>query len=224
MPDIFTEQSQQSSPPAHPDDAAIQSVHELLQKAQQGMGLFAAYSLHPKGVQFANQEPDERVLVFVRQHFITNVPWIINTILLLIIPPILFSLAQLVTVFPFSIPVGLGFSITIFYYLIVLGYAFSKFVFWFYNIGVVTQKRLVDLDTEQILSHNTATAGFSELVDVKFTQQGFFQSFFDYGDIHIQTEAFRANFEFLKCPKPTEVTDIINDLRVAMKGGHNGHA
>ena len=91
---------------------------------------------------------------------------------------------------------------------------------WFYNIGVVTQKRLVDVDTSNILSHNTAAASFKELVDIKFVQRGFLQSFFNYGDIDIQTEAIRANFEFKAAPKPTKVVDIISDLRIATKGAH----
>ena len=239
MPDIFidketneprpeadqplTEKSQQKlslSPLNH----AEESVNKLLHDAQHKIGLLSAYSLHPKGITFANQEPDEVVILFIRRHFITNVPWIVATFFLFLFPPILVALAQIFNIFPFSLPVGLTSIVIAFYYLISFSYAFGKFVSWFYNIGVVTQKRIIDLDSSNILSHHTATANFGEIVDVKFIQRGFFQSFFDYGDIHIQTEAIRANFEFTATPKPTVVTDIISDLRVAQKGGHNGNS
>lgn len=140
--------------------------------------------------------------------------------LLVLIPPLLLYFLSLID--GFVIPQGLTIILTAFFYLIIVGYAFSKFISWFYNIGIVTQKRIVDLDSINILSHNTATANFNEIVDVKFTQRGFFQSTFDYGDVHIQTEALRANFEFHASPKPTEVTDIISDLRVATKGHAHG--
>lgn len=225
MPTIFNnepEPPQVPPPPIHPDSPAIESVDKLLHSKNQPMGLFAAYALHPKGISFTNQEPDEIILLFLRRHFITNIPWILATFLLLIIPPILLALLAF---FPsLAIPGGLIFVLVAFYYLITISYAFGKFISWFYNIGVVTQKRIVDLDSTNILAHNTATANFNEIVDVKFHQHGFFQSTFDYGTIHIQTEALHANFEFEAAPRPTEVADLISDLRVAQKGNHHGNS
>ena len=223
MPDIFTDKKtteQAEAPkPLHFANDATRSTYELLHKTSKNMGLFAAYCIRPKGVSFTSQEPDEVVVLFLRRHFITNVPWIAASLLLALIPLVLFVGSQLFDVFP-SLPTGLVIVIFGFYYLLILSYVFSKFVSWFYNIGVVTQKRIVDIDTTNILAHDTTAANLGELVDVKFNQRGFFQSFFNYGDIHIQTEALRANFEFTAAPKPTEVSDIISDLRVARKGGN----
>lgn len=224
MPDIFSpkpvEEPTEIQHKPHPDADARKSVEKLMHSPHHTMRLFASYQLHPKGVTFTNQEPDEDILLFVRRHLITNLPWAIISFLLLLIPPILLFLLSFID--GFVLPQGLIIVLTAFYYLLILSYAFSKFISWFYNIGIITQKRIVDLDSTNILSHNTATATFSEIVDVKFTQRGFLQSTFDYGDIHIQTEALRANFEFDASPKPTEVADLISDLRVAMKGEHHG--
>lgn len=210
-----------SAPPSY--NNAHKSVMALLEHTPKNMGLFSAYSIHPKGVHFASQEEDEIILLFLRAHFVTNIPWIFTTLVAAIIPPLLFILSQLLQVFPFHLPIGLTSVGVGFYYLILLGYAFGKFVSWFYNIGVVTQKRIVDIDTSNILAHDTAAANFNELVDVKFIQRGFFQSFFNYGDIEIQTEARHANFEFTAAPHPTDVTDIISDLRVEQEGRGHGH-
>jgi hypothetical protein len=225
MPDIFSpklpeepKQPKETHPKPHPANDAVASVEKLMHSPHHQMGLFATYAKHPKGITFTNQEPDEDILLFLRRHFITNIPWVIATFFLFLLPPILLFLISLFN--GFVLPQGLTIVLTIFYYLIVISYAFSKFISWFYNIGIVTQKRIVDLDSTNILSHNTATATFNEIVDVKFTQRGFFQSTFDYGDIHIQTEALRANFEFDASPKPTEVADLISDLRVTTMKGH----
>lgn len=221
MPTIFNNQPHEPKhepkpPVTHPDHDAIVSVDKLIHSKHQSMGLFQAFAKHPTGITFANQEPDEIILLFLRRHFITNIPWILTTVLFLLIPPILlFGLSLLPT---FTFPQGLTTVLVLFYYLITIGYAFGKFVSWFYNIGIVTQKRLIDLNSANILAHNSATATFGELVDVKFHQKGFFQSTFDYGDIHIQTEALKANFDFDAASKPTEVVDIISDLRIATKG------
>lgn len=232
MPDIFFDSEPKKEPvgidqqPAHPapkhvgpNEHALQSIEKLLKTSEQKLGILSAYSVHPKNISFVNQEPDEVILLFLRHHFITNVPWVLNTAFLIILPPIFFIITNLVPNMKFDIPQSLLFVLVAFYYLIVSSYAFGKFISWFYNIGIVTQKRIVDLDTSNILSHNTATATFNEIVEVKFIQRGFFQSFFDYGDIHIQTEAVHANFEFIASPKPTIVSDIISDLRVAQEHG-----
>lgn len=216
---VPVQKSQSTSPPIAPESAAIDSVTRLINDKHRTLGLFTAYCTRPKGLTFVNQEPDEIALLFLRRHFITNVPWLLATLLLLLVPPVISLLPLLPGVSFGAFPEGLALVLTIFYYLIVGSYAFSKFISWFYNIGIVTQKRIVDIDSTNILAHDTATANFGEIVDVKFTQRGFFQSFFDYGNVHIQTEAIHANFEFDAAPKPTEVSDLISDLRVATKGG-----
>jgi hypothetical protein len=220
MPDIFIEKHTEKpkEEKSHTHEAAA-SVHKLIHKEEQPMGLLTAYCLRPHGVSFVNQEPDEAILLFLRRHFLTNAPWLISTVLLFLIPPFFFITAPLANLSLSIVPGGLIISLTLFYYLIILGYAFSNFISWFYNVGIVTQKRIMDLDATNILSHNSATATFNEIVDVKFTQRGFFQSFFNYGDIHIQTEAFHANFEFMAAANPTQVADIISDLRVTLGEG-----
>lgn len=199
---------------------ALEVADKLIHTHPKPMGLFAAFAKQPKGVIFVNQEPDEAILLFLRRHFITNIPWILATLILCFLPPVILFFLSLIA---FSPPPGITIVLIGFYYLIVSTYAFSHFISWFYNIGIVTQKRIIDLDSLNILAHNTTTANFDEIVDVTFHQRGFFQSTFDYGNIHIQTEAMKTNFEFDATPKPTEVTDIISDLRVAQKEMHHGN-
>lgn len=221
MPTVF-EQPQQPKelPDTNPSlKAAVEAADKLMHTRPKSMGLFAAFAKQPKGVAFVNQEPDEAILLFLRKHFITNIPWIATTFFLALIPPLLFLFLSF---FPFVLPQGLTIVLVCFYYLVIITYAFSNFTSWFYNIGIITQKRIIDLDSLNILAHNTTTANFDEIVDVKFDQHGFLQSTFDYGNIHLQTEAIKTNFEFDATPKPSEVTDIISDLRVAQKGIPHG--
>ena len=199
---------------------AKQAADKLMTSTPKPIGFLASCVKLPTGLKFVNQEPDEKILLFLRRHLITNGPWLFASLFLTIVPPICFfflSLAQI------TIPLALTAILTSFYYLVIISYAFGHFISWFYNIGIVTQKRIIDLDSLNILSHNTTAANFDEIVDIKFNQRGFFQSTFDYGDILIQTEALHTNFEFDATPKPTEVTDIISDLRVAMRDFANKH-
>ncbi len=177
------------------------------------LGLLSAFRMHPKGIKFVNQEKDEHIILFLRRHFIINVPWILLTILFSFLPPIVYGLIVVSNLDLFTLPPSLIFILIAFYYLIIFNYALMNFIIWFYHVGIVTPKRLLDLDVYNILSHHLAETEIADVVDVSYMQRGFFQSFFNYGDVPIQTQAIKANFEFETCPKPAEVSDIITDLR-----------
>lgn len=230
MPDIFESpkennltltETQQDTPAVVPTALRTKvepKIETLKGFAPKSLGLLSYFKMHPIGVKFANQEEDEIIVLFLRRHFITNIPWILLTLFLLILPPLVIFLFQITNISFFTIPLRLGIALLSFYYLVVSGYALTQFIVWFYHVGIVTQRRLLDLDVYNILNHHLAETNISEIVDVSYAQQGFFQSSFDYGDVPIQTTAIKANFEFEEAPHPAQVSDIITDLR--SEGGH----
>ena len=222
MPEVFDTPHHKKEPETEPVKRPLNYLAPFNE-----VRMFTAYCPHPKGVTFANQEHDETIQLLLRRHMATNIPWIIKTLLLLLAPPAFFLLHLLVPLFSFEIPAGIVIALLAFYYLIIFGYAFSNFISWFYNIGLITDSRVVDMDSYNILHHNVAATHLPDIVDVEFTQKGFLASTFNFGDIHIHTEAVKAglqsNFEFHATPNPTQVTDIIIDLREKMKG-ENPHA
>lgn len=189
-------------------------AQEIVKTKPNNVSLFSHYCEKPKGINFVNQEADEEILLFLRRHFATNIPWLIVTFLLLFLPVITFVLFNVSNFTLFAIPVSLIIILLGFYYLIVLNYALLNFITWFYDMGIISRKRLIDLDANNILHHHWAETDIADIVDVSVTQQGFFSSFFNYGNIHIQTEAVKANFEYVAVPKPSTASDIISDLKV----------
>jgi hypothetical protein len=105
-----------------------------------------------------------------------------------------------------------------FYYVLLSLYAFLNFISWFYNVGIITNLRLVDIDLTDITHKNVAATALVDIVDVEYSQKGFLQSTFDYGNVQIQTEGLKANFEYLLVPNPGQVADVINDLLRELKG------
>ena len=222
MPDVFVPPKEETGPQ---DKQAEKPAPEVSKEerekhiAHKGPGLFTAYLLHPSGLSFANQEPDEHIILFLRRHFVTNFPWIFSTLLFLIIPIPLVIFLGLSDVAFDIVPPQIIFVLGLFYYIIVLNFAFAKFITWFYHVGVVTQKRLLDLDIDNILHYHLSETNIQDIVDVSHSQKGFFQGFFNYGDVPMQTEAIKANFEFEAAPNPATIADIITDLRREKKGG-----
>lgn len=174
---------------------------------------FASFCDHPDGITFENQEPDEVILLFLRRHFITNVPWIALTIVLLIIPLFLPLLSPILSTFLFgSLPSNFIQIFLIFYYLVVLTFVLTQFITWYFNVSIVTQKRIVDIDFSDLLYHDVAVTKVNLIEDTNYTQVGFIRSLFNYGDVFVQTAGEKLHFDFLAVPNPTKVVNIVQSL------------
>jgi len=175
--------------------------------------MFSTFLTNPLGISFVEQGPDEKILLFLRRHFITNVSWIFITFVLFLVPVFFFIFrSELEVLGAFNLPVRFTIIFTIFYYLIVLTYAFINFITWFYNVFIVTQKRIIDIDYSNIVIHNVAFTKLSHVQDVNYTQVGFIHSLFNYGNVFVQTAGNEPNFEALSVPQPRRAAHIIADL------------
>ena len=165
----------------------------------------------PKGVFFQQQEEGENIVLLIRRDFITNLPWILSAVLLSLVPIIA---ALLIPVFFSFIKISLvGQTISIlFYYLILFGFVLVNFSVWYFNVGLITTKRVIDMDLSGILYKNVAETRLSLVEDVTYKQVGSVRSIFNYGDVFAQTAGAHPNFEFDRVPEPAKIVRIIADM------------
>lgn len=205
MPDVFVKVKD-----------AEKKLHPItIMNEQPGkLGLFSTFTPLPRGIHFENQENEETIILIVRRHWITNVPWIITAIALSLFPVLILPLLLGVfsTALPFAIPPAYVFVLIAFYYLILVQFVLIQYATWFYNIGVITNFRIVDVDFNTLMNRNITYTDLVDVVDVDVIQSGFIQTIFDYGNVLIQTEGLKANFEFGLVPKPNKVADVLSDL------------
>lgn len=215
MPDIFTAKKKI----AHHTPDVAEKVDDLFEKLhittdrnlpQGKVNLFTNFRLFPEGLTVQNQEADEILVLFLRRDLATNIPWVILSLLLLFIPPLLPLLPDELNL-SFLTPVYV-FVITSFYYLLVVGFAILNFVSWFYNISVVTNQRVIDIDYANITYKHVSATTIDNVEDISYAQAGFLRSFFDFGTVLVQTKGEILNFEFNEVPKPAKVVDIVIDL------------
>lgn len=173
---------------------------------------FAAFCTHPYHVTFKDQEPDEKLLLLLRRHFITNVPWIILLALLFLTPFALLLIGTDAYSLLSFLPTRYVTISLIFYYLLALNYGLIQLLTWYYNIFLVTHKRVVDIDFSDIVYHNVAMTKLIQVENVNYTQVGFIPSFFNYGDVFVETAGASKHFEALSVPKPAEAVVIIQKL------------
>lgn len=216
MPDVFIEHA-----PHHEQTHQVEKPSTGKKTDEKGfrhhrLRLFSSFVRDPMGVALAEQHEDEHILVFIRRAFVTNIPWLTLSFLLLLTPFFLPAfLAPIQALYEhLSLP-SLVLLIT-FYYIIILGFIFANFLTWFYDIGIVTEKRAVDIDFYNISFISVATARAQDLKDVRYVQRGFFESLFDYGDVTLVVEASGETLTFENTPHPAEVVSILS----ALIGGH----
>jgi len=172
----------------------------------------------PLAVHFEGEEEGEKVLFLLRAHPITNLRWVLIVLVLVLVPPLLNS-ADIEVLLNLKFNNQTVFLATALWYLVVLGYAFQEALHWYFNIYILTNKRIVDIDFYGLFYRSISQTTLPNVQDITFSKGGIFQNFFDYGDIHIQTAGTATNFEFASIPDPEGVQKKILDLIARKKRG-----
>lgn len=182
---------------------------ELLRKPH----LFHSYLENPENITFEDQELGERPLLILRRHFLTNVHWIVISTILFALPIFFIPFFSTLSVFDFlQLPTRYIVIFVIFYYLISFTYLFVNFITWYFNVSLITDKKVIDIDFSNIVYKNVAATKHSLLQDASYSQIGVLRSLFDYGDVLVQTAGSLENFTFSAVPKPERVVKIVEEL------------
>lgn len=179
---------------------------------------FPALFQRPSKIKFDKQEENEIIELFLRQHPIVNVFWVTATIIALILPALFLQL-EAVFGFNFSsqIPVNLLIGGLIIYYLLVLAYAFEQFLSWYFNVYIVTNMHIVDVNFYSLLAKEVVEISLDDIEVISHSVAGVFGSLFHFGDVEIETAAETKRITFEKVPRPDVVTDTVQDLQRARK-------
>ncbi len=164
-----------------------------------------SYLDHPD-IKFETYEPGEKVVLLLRAHPFTQIGWILYSFFLS-----LFLLAMNPFLYGFTSPAKL-FIINLFGFVFIASYAWFSFLNWYFNVGIVTSKRVIDIDFSGILYKEVSVARLDKIEDITIKSGGYFEAFFDYGVIFIQTAGMETNIEFHNVPHPSNSVKVINKL------------
>lgn len=175
-------------------------------------------SVAPRGASFATQDLGERVYIIARRDVITNIGWITRVALLTVLPfAVVLALANFgVNVFSF-LPLAFNVVITMLYFASLFTYLVIQLNRWFFNAFIVTNERILDYDFKPLTSYTVAEARLDAIQDVSQHVVGVFPSFFDYGDLFIQTAGEKLKFEIPEIPRPTWLRNVLSDLAKVIK-------
>jgi hypothetical protein len=162
---------------------------------------------------FPSQQPNERILLIVREHWfrlfvkmavvavLTLLPYLFTTLLGSNMPQLYTERgAALVTL------------VAQIYYLALLLALFVIWILYYLNMHIVSEERIVDIDQVGLLNHVVSELNIETIEDVSSETTGLFGNVLDYGTVFIQTAGATERFQFEKVPNPARIASIILEV------------
>ena len=192
----------------------IPEVDELLRSGKFNSA-FGSFLVKPPRTRFEAQDNDEEIIILGRKHFITNLKWMMLSCLAFFVP-VFWGEFPMVK----ALDANTYFALSLVWYSALLFYVIQSFILWFYNIYIVTNERVVDVDFFGLLYKNINVTELTNVQDVNYSQRGIFCSFFNYGDVVIQTASEQRSddreelsaFTFASVANPDLVAKIVSEL------------
>ena len=197
------------------DNSFRQNVYNLLGHSKSS---FSNFLVNPKILTFAEKETDETIYLAVRPHLVSNISWMAMSILMLIIPLFLryFSFIDF-------LPTAYRLSVIFFWYLITFIFTFENFLSWYFDFYIITNKRIIDISFNNLLNKHFAQTEICKVQDVSSSVKGLLPTFFNFGDLLIQTASEINQINFEKVPNPSKIIKLIKELqeseRTTQQGG-----
>lgn len=202
------ETDSQPSSHHHPNRGRhVDEYSQVMRSFQPTSNPLTAFVPKPLQTRFATQDREEQLILLLRRHPITQVVWILVAIIAALVPVFLnpgYYLSFL--------PGGYVLAIIVTWYLAVLSFVFQSFLSWYYNVYIITDERVIDVDFISLLYRNITSAKLNNIEDVTATAGGALQTVFDYGKVTVQTAGAKPEIEFDDVPRPNTIVQLFNEL------------
>jgi len=185
----------------------VDEYSETMRSEKMSNNPFKSFLPKPSKIFFASQHSEEQVLLLLRRHPITQVGWFLTALLLAVVPFLFNAIGMLA-----FLPGNYQFAATIGWYLIIVGFALESFLSWFYNVYIITDERIIDVDFYNLLYHNISSAKLDNIEDITTEAGGVLASLFSFGTVKVQTAGSVTEFDFEDVPQPAKVTAFLNEM------------
>lgn len=164
-----------------------------------------AFIINPRDIRFETQEKKEKIVLLLRRHPVTNLPWMVLVVVIALVPSLLFRFLTLG-----FLPTNFIFILTLCWYLFTFAFAFERFLLWYFDVNLITDERVVDIDFPTLINREISSTKIDHIQEVNIKTGGFIRSLFNYGDVLMQTAGAIPEVHFEAVPDPGQVADIIN--------------
>jgi hypothetical protein len=176
----------------------------------------SSFLIRPSKIYTNILEEEERVILLLRQHPIILVKYLLIIAFFFLIGS--FVAASINVSF---LPASYTTAITILWYLFLYSLIIEKIVSWYFNVIIITDERIIDLDFLHLIYQNVTVTKLDNIEDVTYSVTGVFPSLLGFGNVLIQTagavvsmapQQTVASIEIWNTPNPGKVVNVLNDL------------
>ena len=157
-------------------------------------------------------KPDERVIAIHRHYGWTYAGAVALAFILIVLP--FFLLTPL-----FSRGI-IGTIIFVVLLVIAVWYGLRQALLWHFNIFVVTDRRVVDIEQRGYFDRTVSEVMYPKIQDVSYRIKGIFPTLCHYGAVTIQTIGNAANLELTRIKNHEQLVDLLNELRQSSVPSH----
>lgn len=209
MPEVYNSEDKKPEKSVKKTDVSQDLHREDIENIQgHSHNPLSSFCFRPELVRFESQQSTEKIVLLLRRHPVTNVPWIALAVLLVLAPKLLewFPLLSF-------LPERFQFVALLIWYLIVTAFILEEALSWYFNVNIITDERIIDIDFKNLIYRETSDAKIEYIQDVTDKLGGVVGTIFNFGRVEIQTAGTVPVIEFEDVPNPGRVLKIINELR-----------
>ncbi len=188
---------------------SIDEYSDVMRFEQPSRNPLLAFAAKPINVFFDTQEQEEQIILLLRQSLITQIRWVLITIGLSLFPFLIGAL----NVFQ-GLPGIYTAALTALWYLLTLGFALESFLSWFFNVYIITDERIIDVDFYSFIFKDVSNTKIINIEEVTAQTGGTLEAIFDFGTVFIQTASATSRIDFEDVPHPSKVTRLLNELLI----------
>lgn len=161
-----------------------------------------------------NRRPGERLVTFVRPHWLHLVRSFLFFFMLLVVLYVSYFLIMNSTphILENDIIRVILVSAGTLYLLVTFQLLYNRFIDYHLDIWIVTTERIIAIVQKNIFNRTISEHQIELIQDVTANQKGILQTFFNFGDVEIQTASEEQHFHFDDIPDPFEVAKEINKI------------
>ena len=163
---------------------------------------------------FPQQKKGEKAILILRRHWLILVKSILLFILAAGIPYIFYKIDNNLwpDMFDGNNVKGISILFISAYYLGIWLFFFAHFIDYYLDVWIVTNKRIINTEQRGLFSRVISEHKLDKIQDITSEIHGIIPTFFNYGDVHIQTAGASQKAAFKQVKKPHKIRKIILSL------------
>jgi len=173
---------------------------------------------------FAGQKDGEKILLVAHRHWFDILTQFFFVLVLIIM--LIGSYAFLPVMFPF---LGEAIGSAFFAFLentFLLFIWIIFFIIWidyYFDVWIITNQRVVNIEQKALFSREVSELELENIQDVTTEVSGILRTFFNFGNLYIQTASETERFVFNNVPDPYKIKDLIMNLQETQEKNEEEH-